>query len=249
MCKEGKPQHIDLLFLKKGVSENGYYIYMKHFSHLVSPDRTKHNGRTHTCKCCLSSYQKLECLEQHQELCDGQQVEKPVRVQLPQMFENILWFKDQQYSRKLYYVISSRKVPFLAHLWLFCQKSTLCQSSVHYQRTCDFPVKSQPSVKVLSIPSAVVKVLSISSAPVTFLSKTDFCQNPVRTNFCQTPVKIDLLSNSCQRLTSVKIQSKPTSVKIQSKPTSVKVLSIPSTAVTFQSKLNTCKTPVKINSL
>ncbi len=106
VCKEEKPQHIDLLFLKKGeASEYGHYVYIKNFSRLISSDRSKHNGQIYACKCCLTIFNSCERLKQHQEACNGQRIEKPVRVHLPQLGAHILRFKDQQYTRKLDYVI------------------------------------------------------------------------------------------------------------------------------------------------
>ncbi len=106
----------------------------------------------------------------------------------------------------------------------------------HSQPTCDFSVKSQPSVKILSFPSASVTFLSkliccqtpvktnFCQSPVktNFCQspvKTNFCQSPIKTNFCQTPVKTNFCqspvkTNFCQNWSVVKLLSKPTFVKL-----------------------------------
>ncbi len=69
------------------------------------------------------------------------------------------------------------KVPFLGHLWLFCQKSPLCQSSVAYWDTCESPLKT-----------------NFCDFPV----KTNFCDFSVKTNFCDFPVKTNICLNLVQ---------------------------------------------------
>ncbi len=104
VCKEEKLEHCDLLYLKN--SEYGHYVYIKDLSRLLNSGISKNCKKLdYICKCCLCHFINQELLLRHKEYCNAQRIQDPVRVHLPRFGENILRFKEQQYTHKIDYVI------------------------------------------------------------------------------------------------------------------------------------------------
>ncbi len=106
------------------------------------------------------------------------------------------------------------KVPFLGHLWLFCQKSPLCQSSVAYWDACESHVKTSFcdfSVETNFCPSLGQTNFCDFSVETNYcpsLMQTNFCPSLVQTNFCDCSIKTNFCdfsvkTNFCPNLVPI----------------------------------------------
>ena len=104
-----KVNHFDLLIITN--EENAHYTFISNFSRLTHQQKTKHHGKTYTCKTCFSTFddQTLkhkpygqEALDQHMKICG---YHKPIVPKMPTegtKLEFESWFKTQRHPVVIY---------------------------------------------------------------------------------------------------------------------------------------------------
>ena len=105
-CSKRK-HHVNLLMLTN--QDKFHYTSIQSLSRLVG-DRTKHNGKTYVCQCCLHPFSKEDLLNEHLLICSRHQ---PQQIVYPKIGNNILKFDKYYYQFKVPFTIYADFESFL----------------------------------------------------------------------------------------------------------------------------------------
>ena len=100
ITKEEKETHVDLLYLSE--KDNNQYRLIQNLSRLLRSQLTKDEKKVYFCRMCLNKFDSKISLDYHKTYCGAH---KPVRIEMPEPYNNTLEFENYNQSVKVPFVI------------------------------------------------------------------------------------------------------------------------------------------------